>query len=134
VVNLAGNVCGIMVIEASSAEEARKRAETMKNCPHLIASGTTSNVVYFISIVPEEKKWWLKYPETNPPKEMDAGKVQVYVIENLAYPEDFGPRFPEKIVEEAPCGVDCRTCRLRKEYDCIGCPATIHWKHARVGT
>jgi len=62
---LAKNICGIIFGEARSAEEAGRLSETMKNCPYVFASGTTSNKIYSVYIVPEEKKWWLKYPETN---------------------------------------------------------------------
>jgi len=131
---LARNICGIIIAETRSAEEAMKRAETMRNCPYLMLSGTTSNIVYFVSVVPEEKKWWLKYPETNPPEGIATGKLQVHMIENIAHPVNLCPKLPREIVEKAPCGADCRTCRLREKYDCDGCPATVHWKLTRVST
>jgi hypothetical protein len=36
---LARNICGIIVGETLSAEEAGELAEIMKNCPYLVASG-----------------------------------------------------------------------------------------------
>ena len=59
---LARNICGIIVGETLSAEEAGELAEIMKNCPYLVASGTTANMIYSVYVVPEEKKLWLKYP------------------------------------------------------------------------
>ena len=62
---MARNISGIIVGEALSGEEAEELAEKMKNCPYLVASGTTANMIYSAYIVPEEKKWWLN-PEVNP--------------------------------------------------------------------
>jgi hypothetical protein len=90
-----GSICGIVIGEASSVEEAKRLAEAMKNCPNLVASGTSSNKLYSVYIVPEEKKWWLKYPETNP-KATGLEKARVYIIQNLLYPEKFAFRMPEK--------------------------------------
>jgi len=118
-------ICGIVIGEASSVEEAKRLAETMKNCPNLVASGTSSNKLYSIYIVPEEKKWWLKYPETNP-RATGLEKAQVYIVQNLLYPEKFTFRMPEKKTETAPCGANCQTCPLREEYDCSGCPAIVN--------
>jgi len=124
---MAKNIFGIIVGEARSAEEAEKLAEMMKKCPYLVASGTTSNKTYSIYIVPEEKKWWLRYPETNP-KSVGLESARVYIVENLTYPEKFDWKLPKKKTKTAPCGADCQTCPLREEYDCSGCPATIHYE------
>ena len=121
------NICGIIIGETQSAEEARKLAKTMKNCPYLVASGTTSNKIYSVFIVPDKKEWWLKYPETNP-KATALEKAWVYIIENVSYPEKFNLKLPKKKTEISPCGANCQTCPLKEEYDCSGCPATIHYK------
>jgi len=119
------NICGIVIGEASSVEEAKRLAETIKNCPNLVASGTSANKFYSVYIVPEEKKWWLKYPETNP-KATGLEKARVYIVQNLLYPEKSVFRMPEEKTDLAPCGADCKTCQLREEYNCSGCPATTN--------
>jgi len=50
---MAKNICGIIFGETRSAEEAGRLAETMKNCPYVVASGTTSNKIYSVYIVPK---------------------------------------------------------------------------------
>lgn len=75
------HVWGILVTEERSAEEAEKTAESMKNCPYLIAIGTTLNTVYSVYMVPEDKKWWLKYPETLNEK-LEKQKYTVQIVEN----------------------------------------------------
>lgn len=124
---MAKSICGVIVSKMRSPKEAKKLSKSTKNCPRLVASGTTSNVNYSVYIVPEDKLWWLKYPEKNP-SIIGAAKVQVQVVENLIYPLNFKPRLPEKKAETAPCGADCPTCHLREEYGCNGCPATVHYK------
>ena len=120
-------ICGIIVGEALSVEEAGELAEKMKNCPFLVASGTTVNRIYSIYIVPEEKKWWLKYPEVNP-KETGVEKALVYIVENVSYPEEINLKLPKKKTEIPPCGANCQTCPLVKEYGCNGCPATTSYE------
>jgi len=95
------NICGIIIGETGSPEEAKKHAEVMKNCPNLVALGTTSNRIYSIYIVPADREWWLRYPETNP-KETGFEKASVYIIKNVSYPEKFAPRLSEKKTEIAP--------------------------------
>ena len=124
------NICGIIIGETRSTEEANKLVETVRDCPYLIASGTTSNKTYSVYIVPEEKRWWLKYPQRNP-KATGLEKASVHIIENVSYPEKIGSKKPEKKTETAPCGANCQTCQLREEYNCSGCPATIYCKKTR---
>jgi len=124
------NICGIIIGEANSAKDAKKIARIMQNCPNLVASGTTSNKIYSVYIVPEKKEWWLRYPEINP-KATGLEKAAVYIVKNVSYPEEFAFRLPHKKTEIAPCGANCKTCPLRKEYNCSGCPATIHYQNTK---
>lgn len=50
------HIWGILVTEEGSTEEAEKTAESMKECPYLIAIGTTQNTVYSVYTVPKDKK------------------------------------------------------------------------------
>jgi len=51
------NICGVIIGETSSPEEAKRHAKIMKNCPNLVALGTTSNRIYSVYIVPAEKEY-----------------------------------------------------------------------------
>jgi len=99
----------------------------MKNCPNVAVLGASSNTVYSICVVPENKRWWLEYPERNP-KEVGANKATVHIFENVVHPKSFKQRLPKRRMKAAPCGADCGTCPLRHQYSCNGCPATIHYK------
>jgi len=124
--NMGKNICGIITSETTSPSEAKKHAEAMKDCPHLILIGTTSNFVHAVYVVPECKKWWLEFPAENPEK-IGVEKASVHIVEELTYPVEFS-KLPTKKAEKAPCGADCRKCDLRERYDCNGCPATVHFK------
>lgn len=126
---LTKKICGIITSETGSAEEAEELSAIMKNCPYLVVSGTAQNRIYSIYIVPENKRWWLKYPETNP-KATGVEKASTHIIENLLWPEDFPLRLPARKTETAPCGAKCQECTLRQEYSCTGCPATTLYKDA----
>lgn len=121
------NICGIIILETRSPQDARKFSEQMKNCPSLVASGTTGKTIYSVYVVPEEKRWWLKYPESHP-EITGSVTARVHVLDNLVYPEQFPPRFPTAKTATAPCGADCPSCPLREQYACAGCPATIHYR------
>jgi len=99
----------------------------MKNCPNILVLGTTANIIYFVYVVPTEKEWWLKYPEANP-KEIGLEKATAHIVKNVLQPRKLAPRLSEKITDTAPCGADCNTCPLRKQYNCSGCPSTIHYQ------
>ncbi len=114
------NLWCIMTSREDSEEEARRTAETMRNCPHLVAIGYTSGTVYSIYTVPEHKRWWLEYPETMN-QERGEKKYSVQVIENLTYPEELALKTPKS--DKPPCGADCGACGLRERYGCDGCPA-----------
>nr|MDO8135533.1 hypothetical protein [Candidatus Njordarchaeum guaymaensis] len=120
-------ICGIIIGETRSEEDAAKLAENMKNCPNLLTVATSSNKVYYVFMVPQEKEWWLRYPEKNP-KATGLEKASVYIARNITYPKEFSRRLPKKKARTAPCGADCRTCTLREEYSCTGCPATLNYK------
>ena len=126
------SILGIVIGETSSPEEANKRAETMKNCPNLVALGTNSNMISSVYIVPAQKEWWLRYPETNP-KETGLEKATAFVVRDVIYARDFSPMGPEKRVGTPPCGADCAICLLRERYGCDGCPATITTKKESSG-
>lgn len=116
-----------MIGGASSPQEAKRRAENMKNCPHLLFSGTTADTIYAVYIVSSEKEWWLTYPEKHP-KETGLETAKVYIIKNIEHLEKTVHILPKKKTETAPCGANCKTCPLRVQYSCSGCPATVHYQ------
>lgn len=118
---------GILISEKPSAEETKKQAEKMKNCPYLVVLGTSTNRIFSIFIVPKDKRWWLEYPTSNLAATR-SGSRQLFLVENVEYPEKFNLRIPAKKTEITPCGDNCSTCPLRNKYNCKGCPATIHYR------
>ncbi|UCE13523.1 MAG: hypothetical protein JSV04_15240 [Candidatus Heimdallarchaeota archaeon] len=120
-------ICGIIIGEHPSLEEAQRHAEKMKDCLYLAVSAVSQNRIYSIFIVPEEKKWWLKYPESDPAV-TGLGQAQVFLVENVIYPETFDLKLPDQKTATAPCGENCEICQLRNEYNCKGCPATFYYK------
>jgi len=120
------NMCGVLIARMPSKEKAAKSAKAMKNCPRLIASGVNSDVFIGVYIIPKDLTWWLKVPEEKP-ELLGAESVQSFFTESLMYPEKFELRLPETKSEIAPCGSNCLECPSKEEYQCPGCPATIHY-------
>jgi hypothetical protein len=52
-------------------------------------------------------------------------KVDVFILEEIAYPEKFVFRLPETKQESPPCGSNCADCPMREKYDCPICPAVV---------
>ena len=121
------SICGIIIGEHLSEKEALNHAKNMKNCPYLIALGTSEKMIYLIFIVPDEKRWWLKFPEIEPIK-TGLRNARVFIAENIVLPEKFKLEKSKEKNKITPCGDNCDFCSLRKEFDCKGCPATLHYK------
>jgi len=121
------DIAGLLTIEMDSQEKAERNAKIMKNCPHIITSGHSSNYAFNLFIIPLEKKWWIEYP-TRHPEVMGAKSVKLDLIENLTYPEDFKLRIPDERLEISPCGSNCMDCPSRERFNCKGCPATIYYQ------
>lgn len=117
-------ICGIIRAEMDSSTKAKKNATMMKECPRTIACGTNDVFSYTVFLIPEDKKWWLEYPQDHP-EVLGAKDVKLNLIENLLFPEDFQLRIPKIKSHIAPCGSDCHGCPMRKEWNCEGCPALI---------
>ncbi|MFP3951535.1 MAG: hypothetical protein ACLFVP_05295 [Candidatus Bathyarchaeia archaeon] len=109
-----------MTTEEESKEKAECTIAKMINCPNLIATGHSGNIVYSVFMAPKEKRWWLEYPQTLN-DERGEEKYKVKVIEELSYPLE--PPNKEEIYDSPPCGADCEGCKLKERYSCGGCPA-----------
>ena len=116
------DILGIFVTEYDSPAKADGVVASMKNCPHLVVAGTSGNIVSMSFIVPESLRWWFEGPAENP-ELLGAKKVDVFIIDDITYPEKFVPRLPEKKLGSPPCGSNCLECPMREKYECPGCPA-----------
>jgi NAD-dependent SIR2 family protein deacetylase len=117
------DICGVFITEYESPEKANAVAAAMKNCPHLVIAGTSGKVNSMTFIVPESLRWWFEGPADNPDL-LGAKKVDVFIIDDIVYPEKFTPRLPPTKVDAPPCGSNCSECPMREKFDCPGCPAT----------
>ncbi|NHI83574.1 MAG: hypothetical protein EAX81_04670 [Candidatus Thorarchaeota archaeon] len=115
-----------MIVEMPSVELAERNAQKMRNCPRLILSGFTSNFAYNLFIISERERWWAEYPAEHP-EVLGAKSVHLEIVENLLHPDESRMSLPVERFEVAPCGSDCGSCPSREEFDCQGCPATIHY-------
>ena len=119
------DLIGILFAKMESEEMAVQNSQKMKNCPRLLAAGTTSSTYFGIFILPIDKKWWLEYPVEHP-EVLGAEEIQLHWIENIISPTDFEMNLPEEKGEITPCGSDCMQCPMREKYDCDCCPATVY--------
>jgi hypothetical protein len=124
----AERILGVMVAKMPTAEKAVENAESMKNCPRLLACGIHSNVFLGVFIAPRNMEWWFALPEERPDL-LGADKVSITIADQITYPEKFQLRLPDELGEISPCGTNCAKCPQMEEVGCKGCPATIHYSH-----
>ncbi len=121
------SIFGIIIGEHISEKEALKHAKKIKNCPYLYVLGTSEKMIYQVFIVPGNKRWWLKFPETEPTA-TGLRNANVFIAENIVLPEKSELKKPKENTRITPCGDNCEICSLREKFDCKGCPATVHYK------
>ncbi|MBS3794102.1 MAG: hypothetical protein KGY80_04355 [Candidatus Thorarchaeota archaeon] len=97
---------GVMVAKMPTAKKAARNAESMKNCPRLLASGVRSNLFLGVFIAPEDMKWWFTLPEEKPDL-LGADEVSITLVDQIAYPAEFQPHLPDELSETSPCGTNC---------------------------
>jgi hypothetical protein len=115
-------ICGFIFAETKSLKETKKFVERIKNCLYLVVQAMDSKEIFSAYIVPEEKRWWLEYPQLEPEK-LGLKSAKTYIYKKVCYPERFSPGHPKKRTNIAPCKANCQICRLRCKYNCDGCPA-----------
>ncbi|MHA2247828.1 MAG: hypothetical protein ACXADY_22970 [Candidatus Hodarchaeales archaeon] len=69
----------------------------------------------------------LKYPETDP-SATGLGKAQVFLVENVVYPEKLNLKISAEKKTITPCGDNCMICPLIEKFNCKGYTTTVHHK------
>ncbi len=119
-------ICGIIIGEASSNGKAKEITNEFKDCPYVAFIAPHLNRVFAIYFVPEKQRWWLEYVEEKPKQTLGVDKTQLFIVDEVKYPEKFNLKLPKEKVRIAPCGADCQKCPLFSK--CLCCPATIYYK------
>lgn len=120
-------VCGVLIGEARSEEEAERRAQRFKDCPYVVFMGAFGDKCLEVSFIPEGHPWWL-WAIRAEPEAMGLRKHTVLITDEVKVtnPKGFKLRLPEEKLEVTPCGLVCKECSLFER--CSGCPATIYYK------
>ncbi|MCL0092995.1 hypothetical protein M1O19_00735 [Dehalococcoidia bacterium] len=120
-------VCGVLIGEARSEEEAERKAQRFKDCPYVVFIGTFADKYVEVCFIPEGHPWWLEAIRGEP-EAMGFRNTTVLITDEVkvTYPKGFKLRLPEEKLEVAPCGLVCKECSLFER--CSGCPATIYYK------
>ncbi|TFG04040.1 hypothetical protein EU538_12930 [Candidatus Thorarchaeota archaeon] len=120
-------ILGIMRARFPSTQRAQENAKSMKDCPRLVLSGTTRNTYYGIFAVRNDMRRLYAYLEDNP-SVLGADVVEFTFVERVLDEIQIPAHSEIRKEEIAPCGSDCSECSLRSEFDCRGCPATVHYR------
>ncbi len=114
-------VTGVLLGTASSEARAADIVDRFQSCPYVSLYASSGRTVVGVFGIPESKRWWLEWPETQP-EVVGLDTAAVFLADRLIAPS---PWTGDEVVacDSAPCGADCGDC---PEYRgrCSGCPST----------
>ncbi len=120
------HILGIMRAEFTSPDQAQNNAISMKDCPRIILSGTTDCIYYGVFALLDDMRGLFTYLEDNP-NVLGANAVEFSFIDRPIQEIELPVCLESSTKELSPCGSDCSNCSLRAQFNCPGCPATIHY-------
>lgn len=122
-------ICALLVGEAETQKKAEHIARSYENCPYINLIATKENQLFATFFLPERQRWWIEYVERKPRETFGLEKAKVTIVDGVQYPKQLKMRLRRKSRKISPCGTNCRTCPAYEK--CLGCPATIFYKHAQ---
>ena len=121
--------CAFLLGEAKGNAAARKIAESYRNCPYVYFMATREKELFAAFFLPEEQRWWIEYVEKKPRETFGLEKAKVTFMDIVNYPNKLRMRLPKRKGKISPCGSDCGSDPLYEKGRCLGCPATVYYKH-----
>ena len=115
--------------EAKGNATARKIAKSYRNCPYVCFMATREKELFAAFFLPEEQRWWIEYVEKKPEETFGLEKAKVTFMDIVNYPNKLRMRLPKRKGKISPCGSDCGSDPLYEKGRCLGCPATVYYKH-----
>lgn len=122
-------ICAFLLGEAKGNAAARKIAESYRNCPYVYFMATREKILFTAFFLPEEQRWWIEYVEKKPRETFGLEKAKVTFMGIVNYPNKLRMRLPKRKDKISPCGSDCGADPVYKKGRCLGCPATVYYKH-----
>lgn len=121
-------ICALPFGEAETREKAKQIANRYKNCPYISFMGTKENQIFAAFFLPERQRWWIEYVEKKPKETFRLESAKVTIVGHVHHPKQLKMRLPKEPLRISPCGTSCGTCPA---YKCLGCPATLFYKHEK---
>ncbi len=125
-------ICTIVYGEAKTKKGVEHIAKRFGKCPHVNLMATKGKQLFATFFLPKRERWWIEYVEKRPEITFGLRKAKVTIVDNVNYPKKLEERRPKKLQRISPCGSNCGVCPSYKK--CLGCPATIFYKHTRNGS
>lgn len=115
-------LCAVLVGNATSRDRAERIARSSRKCPYVALYVADDCLVVGVFAIPVSKRRWIEYPQEHP-ELLGLEAVVVHVTDGIRASSPWSRGVVEAVLEEAPCGTDCRSC---PQYGtrCDGCPAT----------
>jgi len=121
-------ICALLFGEAETEKKAKRIARTYQNCPYINFMATKENQLFATFFLPERQRWWIEYVGKKPKETLELEKAEITIVDVVKYPKQLKIRLPKKLQKFSPCGSNCGICPTYEK--CLGCPATIFYKHA----
>ncbi len=124
-------LCAVLVGTAPTRQEAEAKAQRTRSCPYVALYLAKDRLVVGVFAIPSTKRWWIEYPQDHP-EVLGLESAAVSVMHRVAVSSPWTRGEVEPVLEEAPCGTDCRACPQYRT-ECGGCPATIWYSRTGAG-
>ncbi len=123
----------IVLIETDGVETIEKLLKRFEGCPRIIYIFTLIGGYNMMALIAAENQKTLESISMGKCS-LRSGKgirrSEFYQVKEISY----SPLMPVRIslahrgLKEAPCGVNCIHCNRYKYGECVGCPATEHYR------
>lgn len=128
------NMCSaVVLIEMEGPEDMRRLLKRFEQCPRVIYIFTTIGGYNIIALVVAENKDTLESISTEKcslRSEKGIRRSEFYPVSEVYY-QPFLPvrkHLTHKGSMVTPCNVNCVSCERYESRECVGCPATVHYR------
>jgi len=116
-----------------SAEAMQRLLERFKDCPRVVNIFKTIGGYNLIALVVAENQDTLEsisIEKCSLRSSKGIRRSEFYPMGNIYFTSFISIRehLTHKEKQIAPCNVDCKPCTRYSNGECVGCPATVHYK------
>jgi DNA-binding Lrp family transcriptional regulator len=122
----------LIAMELESSDALKKLIKRFENCPRVIRFFVSTGGYNLFALVYAEDYHTLEsmsIEKCSLRSQEGVRRFEIYPIQDIYYDDYLDLKIiPEKVLENAPCGVHCGSCDRYSKGLCLGCPATKYYR------